>query len=60
MAASAERMLVRLREAGEAGGVGQGIYGNTLVFGNSALFKASSYLYHFHNVSPYITPITQM
>lgn len=23
-------------------------------FCNSALFKASSYLYHFHNVSPYL------
>lgn len=32
----------------------EGIWKHIENFCNSALFKASSYLYHFHNVSPYL------
>lgn len=32
----------------------EGIWKHIENFCNSALLKASSYLYHFHNVSPYL------
>lgn len=44
---------VRVKHVMVRGGE-EGIWKHIENFCNSALFKASSYHYHFHNVSPYL------